>query len=309
MLGGANVETLHNAILWKRAGIPFHFTAIGSVHDSTRELADRFSLPWTEYRPGDWDDAVVVGWNNPRYLSELITRTSKPAKALYMNCMTMAHPAETELCRRGLITHVGYVSKHQQKMLEGSHPGAEVLDYTPYFSDHGEAGIEAADRPSRPLTIGHISRDDPYKMPVDVWSWVELAGDVRWRFLGYGPECMAMHGEPPPNVEMIEPMGEDLPSFLSSVDCLWHHPGPAGESMARVVVEAMLSGAIPIAPNAYAFPEFVPEEFLYDSRKSFAEKVSTAGPNRNEDLGLRQKAQSMFSDVGRCSEMWNRILQ
>jgi hypothetical protein len=110
-------------------------------------------------------------------------------------------------------------------------------------------------RPARRsgLIVGRLSRPDPSKFPNDfpasyealglkgarfkVMAWNEQLED-RWSSHAFDDRWELLHASP-------DPAG-----FLQSLDLFVYEPGPnCRESWGRVVVEAMLTGAIPLVPR------------------------------------------------------------
>ena len=103
------------------------------------------------------------------------------------------------------------------------------------------------------LTVGRLSRPDPSKFPSDfpasyeglglkaarfrVMAWNEQLED-RWGSHAFDERWDLLHASP------------DTAGFLQSLDLFVYEPGPScRESWGRVVVEAMLTGAIPLVPR------------------------------------------------------------
>jgi glycosyltransferase involved in cell wall biosynthesis len=110
-------------------------------------------------------------------------------------------------------------------------------------------------RLSRPdgLTIGRLSRPDPFKFPNDFPQSYENLGltNPRFRVMGWGPELAARWAAHPfdQRWELLTP-SPDPAAFLQSLDLFVYEIGPGiRESWGRVVVEAMLTGAIPLVPE------------------------------------------------------------
>lgn len=104
---------------------------------------------------------------------------------------------------------------------------------------------------SRPLTVGRLSRPDPDKFPDDFPEFYESLplSDPRFRVMGWS-EQLAKKWKAhdfDKRWDLLSPMQEDPVTFLHSLDLLVYSLSPRlSESWGRVVVEAMLTGVVPL---------------------------------------------------------------
>lgn len=105
-----------------------------------------------------------------------------------------------------------------------------------------------------PFTLGRVSRPDPDKFPDDFplsYERLGLRDPARFRVLGWSSQ---MAERWPDHVydgrwELIPAGGEDVRTFLDSLDIMVYDLSPRlRESWGRAVVEAMLSGVVPLVP-------------------------------------------------------------
>jgi len=103
------------------------------------------------------------------------------------------------------------------------------------------------------ITVGRLSRPDPSKFPVDFPQSYEKLGlkEPRFRVMGWSAELQARWSNHcfDDRWELLEPFADPVP-FLQSLDLFMYEVGPrCRESWGRSVVEAMLTGAIPLVPK------------------------------------------------------------
>jgi len=108
-------------------------------------------------------------------------------------------------------------------------------------------------RRTRCLTVGRLSRPDPSKFPSDFPESYERLqlNKPRFRVMGWSHELRARWPDHQfdERWELLEPGADPVP-FLQSLDLFVYELGPrVRESWGRVVVEAMLTGAIPLVPK------------------------------------------------------------
>jgi len=207
-------------------------------------------------------------------------------KVAWSSEMMWHFPRECGALALGLIDAVLYVSPEQRRRLEPAyrhalgHRGASARTI-----DDPEAGsgwLRAVDgRPAvrwvmagnyvdpdafpfrrrggwreqgRPFTIGRLSRPDPDKFPDDFPEFYEslgLSGPVRFRVMGWSDDLARRWPghEFDDRWQLFPTAAVPAAEFLDGVDVFVYEVGPRfSESWGRAVVEAMLSGAVPVVP-------------------------------------------------------------
>lgn len=257
-VGGADTKLAH--LLRLLSG----FCPVTVVPNEVRQLEDSYWRKECE-RLGarcclfeDLPDRLVgtgVSLCNGRFFTDRIAHRAKDRglRILWSGEMMWPHPGELEAIRAGVVDQVLYVSPLQRQALAPVH-GAVPWAMTGNYIDP-ELFPMRKPAPGT-FTIGRLSRPDPDKYPEDfpvfyealalkdcryrVMAWSEaLAHKYRWH--GFGTDW-----------ELLQPAQEGASEFLSSLDLfvypLGHH---VVESWGRAVVEAMLTGCIPLVPPGH----------------------------------------------------------
>ena len=108
--------------------------------------------------------------------------------------------------------------------------------------------------PGQPLVVGRLSRADPHKFPPDFPQFYENLGlkNPQFRIMGWNEEmaaCWPRHHFDE-RWKLLPPLAEPTGRFLQSLDLfVYSLHARFRESWGRVVVEAMLTGAIPLLPT------------------------------------------------------------
>ena len=115
--------------------------------------------------------------------------------------------------------------------------------------------VERAPRgtPPRPLVVGRVSRADADKFPDDFPESYERLGleHARFRVMGWGGKLLERWPRErfDERWELLPPRAEPVPAFLHSLDLFVYDLSPrCRESWGRAVVEAMLTGVVPLIP-------------------------------------------------------------
>ena len=112
---------------------------------------------------------------------------------------------------------------------------------------------------------------DPFKYPEDFPAHYEGLGlkQARFRVMGWGPKLAEQwsHHTFDERWELLAPMAETPAQFLQSLDLfVYALRSDACESWGRVVVEAMLTGAVPLVP---AGPRYHYTNLIRDGESGF----------------------------------------
>jgi len=200
------------------------------------------------------------------------------ARIAWSNEMMWHFEGELAAVHTGLIDRVMYVSPVQRAALEPGYTGGSGAERS---FDEAERGIiprrRAAPLPwvmtgnwidpaafpfrlrggsqTGPFTAGRLSRPDPDKFPDNFPRSFERLGlrdPVRFRVMGWSDRLSERWCEHTfdKRWELLPPAAESSAEFLNSLDILVYSLSPRfHESWGRAVVEAMLTGAVPIVPD------------------------------------------------------------
>jgi glycosyltransferase involved in cell wall biosynthesis len=131
------------------------------------------------------------------------------------------------------------------------------------------------------FTIGRLSRSDPAKYPLDFPVFYEELDleHVRFRVQAWTIDLQRLYAwhRFGPEWELLPPDKLPAPRFLQSLDLFVYPLGHrVTESWGRAVVEAMLTGCIPVVPSGHQFPDFVEHGrtgFIFDGFRDYKEAV------------------------------------
>ena len=230
---------------------------------------------------------TVEGWavslcNKGFFSDEIAVKMkAKGAGIVWSNEMMWHFEGELDAVRTGLIDRILYVSPVQRAALE---PGYLAAAGIPQPDSGGPSAVrgeiqrrQAAPLPwvmtgnwispdefpfrqrgtgePRELVIGRLSRPDPDKFPDHFPRFYEgLAPEapLRFRVMGWSEKLQERWSEHQfdSRWELLPPAAEPVRSFLDSLDVLVYNVSPRfRESWGRAVVEAMLSGVVPLVPR------------------------------------------------------------
>jgi glycosyltransferase involved in cell wall biosynthesis len=110
--------------------------------------------------------------------------------------------------------------------------------------------------------LGRLSRADPMKYPLDFPVFCEEMGlkEVRYRVMAWSPEVQKQYRwhRFGPEWELLPANKQSAQSFLYSLDVFLYPLGHrVKESWGRAVVEAMLTGAVPVVPAGHQFHKLI----------------------------------------------------
>ena len=173
----------------------------------------------------------------------------------------------------------------------------------------------------RPLTVGRLSRPDPAKFPPDFPRFYENLGlrQARFRVMGWSRQLAAQW---PDHVfdhrwELLLPLAEPPSRFLQSLDLFVYSLHPTcRESWGRAVVEAMLSGAIPLVPDGeeHHLRNLIADGetgFLCASEAEFGRKARWLESHPEVRLQMSERARTMaerrFCKAEDHLDVWRRL--
>lgn len=176
-------------------------------------------------------------------------------KVVWSNEMMWPFKGEAEAVKEGLIDRVLFVSEFQAKAFEEIYRGVPSFLTGNYIDPDDYAWRE---RRNPVFTLRRLSRPDPMKYPLDFPVFYEEFGlpDVRYRVMAWSPEVQKQYRwhRFGPEWELLPANREPALKFLYSLDAFVYPLGHRiQESWGRAVVEAMLTGAVPVVPDGHQF--------------------------------------------------------
>ena len=203
-------------------------------------------------------------------------------KMAWSNEMMWTHPKELGVIFTGLVDQVLYVSPVQREALEPHFRMLWTGSLRATKSAEGSTGVIQNDgsralrwsitgnyidpalfpvkelrrkRDDEPLVIGRLSRPDPAKFPNDFPVFYEQLGvrRARFRVMAWSDELSRQWSEHSfdDRWDLLPALQEEPATFLRSVDLfVYSLREDLRESWGRSVVEAMLSGVVPILPDS-----------------------------------------------------------
>ncbi len=298
LYGGADTELDHNIDLWRENGVAVHLVPMGGEPDpAMRALCDARGCITHRYEPGIFAGQIVASFCNGEFLRRLpeIHAAGKPRCVVWANCMTWPFDAEIAAHKAGLIDRFAFQSEYQRSMLlpslEAFGPVRELAGYRPYFNQWNASQQITWRHPDTTdpaemgyFGIGRISRDDAAKYPQDIWrtlAQVTAPGPVKAFMLGFGDNAKAKCGKRPCcnwlDWQTWTPGALPVADFWQRLHVLIHGTGGSRENWPRTVIEAMASGVVVVAENAYGLPELIEDGvtgFLCDSTAEMSHVAS-----------------------------------
>jgi glycosyltransferase involved in cell wall biosynthesis len=180
-------------------------------------------------------------------------------KLVWSNEMMFPFKGEAEAVKEGLIDRVLFVSEFQASAF------AELYRGVPSFITGNY--IDADDYPWRErrnpvFTVGRLSRADPMKYPVNLPVFYDelRLPEVRYRVMAWSDEVRKQYRwhRFGPEWELLPANKEPVLKFLHSLDVFVYPLGHRiKESWGRAVVEATLTGAVPVVPDGHQFDKLL----------------------------------------------------
>jgi glycosyltransferase involved in cell wall biosynthesis len=180
---------------------------------------------------------------------------SRGLKVVWSNEMMWPFNGEAEAVKEGLIDRVLFVSEFQANAFEEMYRGVPSYLVGNYIDPDDYCWRE---RTNLVFTVGRLSRADPVKYPLDFPVFYEEMGlpEVRYRVMAWNHEVQKQYRwhRFGPQWELLPEKKESALKFLYSLDVFLYPLGHrVKESWGRAVVEAMLTGAVPVVPAGHQF--------------------------------------------------------
>ena len=205
--------------------------------------------------------SIVLGMCDADFFSSGLARRMKTcgAKVIWSNEMMWAFTGEADAAKEGVIDRVLFTSEFQAKEFLNLYNGVPSF-ITGNYIDAADYGWRVRTNPV--FTIGRLSRPDPYKYPLDFPVFYEELGfkEVRYRVMAWSAELQKQYRwhRFGPEWELLPAKKETAVTFLYSLDLFLYPLGHrVKESWGRAVVEAMLTGAVVVAPVGHQFEKLI----------------------------------------------------
>ena len=176
-------------------------------------------------------------------------------KVVWSNEMMWAFEGEAEAAKEGLVDRVLFVSEFQANAFAEMYRGVPSFFTGNYIDPDDYAWRE---RKNPIFTLGRLSRADPKKYPLDFPVFYEELGlpDARYRVMAWDDRLRKQYRwhRFGPEWELLSANKESALKFLYSLDVFLYPLGHrVKESWGRAVVEAMLTGCVPVVPKGHQF--------------------------------------------------------
>jgi glycosyltransferase involved in cell wall biosynthesis len=184
---------------------------------------------------------------------------SRGLKLVWSNEMMWPFEGEREAAKAGLVDRVLFVSEFQAQAFAESYAGIPSMITGNYVDPQDYCWSE---RRNPIFTLGRLSRPDAAKYPLDFPVFYESMGlrEVRYRVMAWGPELQKQYRWHRFDTNWDLLIENKIPAlnFLRSLDVFLYPIGHrVKESWGRAVVEAMLTGCVPVVPSEHQFHKFI----------------------------------------------------
>ena len=231
--------------------------------------------------------------------------TAREAKArglklVWSNEMMFPFKGEAEAVKEGLIDRVLFVSEFQAKAFAEMYGGVPSFLTGNYIDPDDYAWRE---RQNPVFTLGRLSRADPTKYPLDFPVFYEELGlkEARYRVMAWTHDVQKQYRwhRFGPEWELLPEKKEPELKFLYSLDVFVYPLGHRiKESWGRAVVEAMLTGCVPVVPAGHQFHKLMvhgENGFICQEYRQWRETVREL----YENYPLRQKISRQCAEHAR----------
>ena len=238
-------------------------------------------------------------------------------KVIWSNEMMWAFEGEEESARCGLVDRVLFVSEFQAQTFGRIYSGVPSRITGNYVDPDEYCWTE---RKNITFTLGRLSRPDIDKYPADFPVFYESIGlrDVRYRVMAWSQELQKRYSwhNFGPAWELIPADKEDALRFLYTIDVFLYPIGHrVKESWGRAVVEAMLTGCVPVVPDGHQFHKFIAHSqtgFICsrfcDYRDCVRELCRNYALRRTVGLNASEFARLEICDPHKHREVWREAL-
>src|ERR1043166_1241811 len=278
-VGGADTKVTHLLLLLHR---DFDITVVPNTREQLLQLRWRRFLKNLGVKAALLSDlpkklrGTALSLCNGKFFTDGIACEAKcrGLRIVWSSEMMWHHPGEIAAAVSGLIDKVLYVSEVQRAALArwyGNLPSAVTGNYIdPRFFPFKERW--RAPRRFEEFVIGRLSRPDPAKFPDDFPESYERLNEtrisrigakgirvnsrnsrLRFRVMAWSEELTRVFAAERfrGRWELLHKEAESQVEFLHSLDLFVYDLGPRfSESWGRAVVEAMLTGAVPLVTGA-----------------------------------------------------------
>lgn len=270
-VGGANTEFSHTVRLFRRYGLDVNLVPTWGRDDAEEDRMEAIGATTHHITPDevetlpDIEEAITIGFCNPRFL-EIAPRLRKlGCKIVWANCMTISWPHEKVFFEAsGPPDALMCQSRYQRDKL------ADLFKPYNVPADRWHVIRGAFDLDSwkfAPRThyhdgdfvIGKLARGDAHKWHRRHWSICDRV-QCRGRTaiaMGVNDEVKRVLGQTPPWAMTMEPNEIPATDFYRRCHCLMLVNGGARENWPRVGLEAMAAGVPIIAEKRWGWLEMV----------------------------------------------------
>jgi glycosyltransferase involved in cell wall biosynthesis len=247
-------------------------------------------------------EGVALGICELHFFSSGSAREAKARglKLVWSNEMMWPFKGEAEAVKEGLIDRVLFVSEFQTSAFAEMYRGVPSVNVGNYIDPDDYIWRE---RKNPAFTLGRLSRPDVHKYPLDFPVFYEELGleEARYRVMAWSQELQKQYRwhHFGPEWELLSANKESALKFLYSLDVFLYPLGHRiKESWGRAVVEAMLTGCVPVVPAGHHFHKLMAHGesgFICQEYREFKACVREL----YEDCRLRMKISRQCADHAR----------
>jgi glycosyltransferase involved in cell wall biosynthesis len=333
-VGGADTKVTHLILLLHKR---FDITVVPNSREQLRQPGWGAFLTALGVKASMLEDlpkklrGTALSLCNGKFFTDGIAVEAKRRglRIVWSSEMMWHHPGELGAVACGIVDKVLYVSEVQRRVLEpgyafgarGAVPAAITGNYiNARFFPFRERW--SAPRRFEEFVIGRLSRPDPAKFPEDFpESYARLKlKKARFRVMAWSEELEKIYARKRfrGRWELLAKEAESQADFLHSLDLFVYDLSPRfSESWGRAVVEAMLTGCVPLVPGdaRHHLRELVPHGecgYVCESREDWREFAQRLQRDDSVRRRMSRAASEFARDVlcrnVRHSETWEEAL-